>query len=345
MRFLNFSDVLLTPEIGVTFVAALTSTLKIFLMGAAGYFVMWRGWLQPAGVSGLASLVANLALPCLIVQQFAVQFNPAQFPNWWIVALAGMALQLAQIGLGWLLSRRLKPAQGRDEMTMLLGFQNSGFFVLPMLQGLLIGAEFNRAAIYLFVFIIFFNGSLWPAGNRILLKTSAFDWKAILLTPPTLWTIISLLVFGLFHQQTLWMRDSLLWHSLISNAQTGAPGALALVGNTTIPFATIVLGAAIAQTVRSGNFANPAIAAEVAFWKLAAWPLVGLLLIKFWPSPLFDDRALRLLIMLEFSVPVSTAIVVFCQQNNYQMRLMPAACLACYALCVVTIPFWVALVL
>ena len=345
MRFLNFVAVFQNPEIGVTFLAALTSTLKIFLMGAAGYFVVWRGLLQPAGVSGLASLVANLALPCLIVAQFAIQFDPAQFPNWWIVALAGTALQLAQIGLGWGLSRRLKPQQGRDEMTMLLGFQNSGFFVLPMLQGLLVGAEFNRASIYLFVFIIFFNGSLWPAGNRILLKKSALDWKSILLTPPTLWTIVSLLVFGLFHEQTLGMRDTLLWHSIIGNAQTGAPGALALVGNTTIPFATIVLGAAIAQTVRAGNFANPLIAAEVTFWKLIAWPLVGLLIIKFWPGPLFDDRVLRLLIMLEFSVPVSTAIVVFCQQNDYPMRLMPAACLACYALCVVTIPFWVALIL
>ncbi len=336
---------LVTPEIGVAFVAALTATLKIFLMGAAGYFVVWRGWLPPAGVAGLAALVANLTLPCLIVQQFAVQFDPAQFSNWWVWALAGTALQIAQIGLGWLLSRRLKPAQGRDEMTMLLGFQNSGFFVLPMLQGLLSGAEFNRAAIYLFVFIIFFNGALWPAGHRILLKTSAFNWKGILLTPPTLWTLISLLIFGVFHEQTLGLRDSLLWHSVIGNAQTGAPGALALVGGTTIPLATLVLGAAIAQTVRAGDFANPRIAAQVAFWKLAAWPLVGLAIIKFWPGPLFDDRVVRLLIMLQFSAPVSTAIVVFCQQNNYPMKLMPAACLACYALCVVTIPFWVALIL
>ena len=335
----------LTPEVEATFLAALTATLKILGMGAAGYFVVWRGLLQPGGVAGLASLVANLTLPCLIVQSFARQFDPAQFPNWWLMALAGTALQVAQIGLGWLLSRRLKPAQGRDEMTMLLGFQNSGFFVLPMLQGLLVGAEFNRATIYLFVFIIFFNGALWPAGNRILLKTSAFDWKRILLTPPTLWTVISLVVFGIFHQQTLGMRDNLLWHSLLGNAATGAPGALQLVGDTTIPLATLVLGAAIAQTVRAGDFANAGVAAQVSFWKLIAWPLVGLLMIKFWPGTLFDDRVLRLLIMLEFSAPVSTAIVVFCQQNNYPMKLMPAACLICYAGCVVTIPFWIALVL
>lgn len=339
---LNCVAVFLTPETGAAFVAALSATLKVFLMGAAGYFVVWRGLLQPAGVSALAALVANLTLPCLIFHRFAIQFDPAQFPNWWVLALAGVALQCAQIGLGWLLSRRLSPAQGRDEMTMLLGFQNSGFFVLPMLQGLLPAAEFNRAAIFLFVFIIFFNGSLWPAGNRVLLKVGAFDWKRILLAPPTLWTIIALVVFGLFHQQTLGFRDSLLWRSMIG---VDAPGAIQLIGDTTIPLATLVLGATVAQTIRARNFANPRFAAEIAFWKLAIWPLVGLAIIKFWPGPLFDDRVLRLLIMLEFSVPVATNIAVFCQQHDYPMKLTPAASLACYALCVITIPFWVALVL
>ncbi len=335
----------LAPETLASFVAALTATLKVFLMGAAGFWVVWRGLLAPAGVSALAALVATLTLPCLIFHRFAIQFDPAQFPRWWVLALAGMALQFAQIGLGWLLSRRLKPPQGRDEMTMLLGFQNAGFFVLPMLQGLLPTAEFNRAAIFLFVFIIFFNGSLWPAGNRVLLKVGAFEWKRILLAPPTLWTIIALVVFGLFHDQTLLLRDSLLWRSLIGGGATGAPGAIQLVGDTTIPLATIVLGATVAQTVRAGNFNNPRFAAEIAFWKLAIWPLVGLAIIKFWPGPLFDDRVLRLLIMLEFSVPPATNIAVFCQQHNYPMKLTPAASLACYALCVVTIPFWIALVL
>ena len=342
---LDCDAVALTPETSAAFFAALSATLKVFLMGAAGYFVVWRGLLSPTGVSALAALIANLALPCLIFQRFAIQFDPAQFPRWWVWALVGATFQLAQLGLGWLLSRRLSPAQGRDEMTMLLGFQNSGFFVLPLLQSLLPAAEFNRAAIFLFVFIIFFNGSLWPIGNRVLLKTRAFDWKSIVLAPPTLWTIISLIAFGLFHPQTLWMRDSLLWHSIIGGAAGGAPGAIQLIGDTTIPLATIVLGATIAQTVRAGHFSNRRLAGEVAFWKLAAWPLIGLAIIKFWPGPLFDDRVLRLIIMLEFSVPVSTNIVVFCQQKNYPMKLMPAASLACYALCILTIPFWIALVL
>ena len=140
------------------------------------------------------------------------------------------------------------------------------------------------------------------------------------------------------------LRDTLLWRSLIGGAGSG-PGAIQLVGDTTIPLATIVLGATVAQTVGARNFSNPRFALEIAGWKLAIWPLVGLAILKSWPGPLFDDRVLRLLIMLEFSVPVATNIAVFCQQHDYPMKLTPAASLACYALCVVTIPLWVALVL
>lgn len=330
------------PSDLTAFALALTATAKVFLMGAAGFWLVWRGLLQNAGVSALAALVANLTLPCLIFHRFALQFDPQQFPGWPAIALAGVAFQLVQIGLGWALSRRLSPQQGRDEMALLLGFQNAGFFVLPMLQGLLPPEQFNRAAILLFVFIIFFNGSLWPAGNRILLKTSALDWRRILLAPPTLWTLIALVVFGVFHGSTLALRDTMIWRTLIGGP---APGAIQLVGDTTIPLATVILGATIAQTIRAGHFNNPRFAVEIAVWKLAVWPLVGWALIHFWPTPLFEDRVLRLLVMLEFAVPPATNIAVFCQQHNYPMKLTPAASLICYALCVVTIPFWVALVL
>lgn len=332
-----------SPDTFVAFVLALTATAKVFLMGAAGFYLVWRGLLPGAGVSALATVVANLALPCLIIQQFALQFDPAHFPIWWQIALAGVAFQLVQLALGWAISRRVSRERGRDEMTMLLGFQNAGFFVLPMLQGLLSPQEFGRATIFLFVFIIFFNGSLWPVGNRILLKTSAFDWKRIFLAPPTLWTIVALVVFGVLHQNTLALRDGLLWRAFIGSSS--APGAIGLIGQTTIPLATLIVGATVAQTFCARDFTNRRYALEIAAWKLLAWPLLGYALIRLWPTPLFDDRVLRLIIMLEFAVPPATNIAVFCQQNGYSMKLTPAASLICYALCVVTIPVWVALVL
>ena len=329
----------------VAFSAALTATAKVFLMGFAGYFLVWRGLLKPDALVGFSSLVANLTLPCLIFHRFSAQFDPQTFPHWWVILLAGAALQCFQIALGWVLSRRLKPENGRDEYVMLLGFQNAGFFVLPMLQALLPPAEFDRATVWLFVFIIFFNAALWPLGTRVLLKERGFNFKKTLFSPPLFWTIVALICFGPLHDWFEILRPTMVWKMFLGGT---SPGAIELLGDLTVPLATLILGASIGQTAQNGwrGFAGKTTALELNFWKLFALPLLGLLLIEFWPTSLFqNDRSLRLLVMLQFSAPVAVNVAVFCQQFGYPMRLIPATSLVSYALCVFTVPFWVALVL
>ncbi len=328
---------------GGAFELALSATGKVFLMGMAGYFLIARGVLKAEGLGTLSALVANLTLPCLILSRFSDQFDPRKFPFWWVLVVAGTALQLGQIALGWLVSRRYRKEQGRDEMVMLLGFQNSGFFVLPMLQGLLPREDFGRAAVLMFLFIIFFNASFWPVGTRVLLHERGFDVKRILLAPPTIATILALFLFGIFHDAAHAFEKTLLGGMLFGNQ---APGVLPLLGDLTVPLATLVLGGTIGQTAARGmkGFGNKGAALEVCFWKLVAIPALGFAFIHFLPA-VFADRSLRLMVMLQFAAPVAMNVAIFCQQYNLEMRLTPAACLACYALCLLSVPFWCALVL
>ncbi len=328
---------------GDAFLLALIATAKVFFMGLAGYVLVARGVLRTEALGAFSSLVANLTLPCLILARFSQQFDPHLFPFWWVLVLAGAALQVFQIALGLGLSRRRSPEQGRGEMVMLLGFQNSGFFVLPMLQGLLPPSEFGRAAVLLFLFIIFFNASFWPVGTRVLLHKNGFDLKRALLAPPTLATLVALVVFGALHDFSHGFSHTLVWNVLFGGA---SPGALALLGDLTTPLATLVLGGTIGQTAARGlaGFANKGVALEVSFWKMFALPALGFALIHFFPT-VFADRSLRLMIMLQFAAPVAMNIAIFCQQYRLPMRLTPAVCLLTYALCLLTVPFWVALVL
>jgi len=327
---------------GGAFGLALGATGKVFLMGVAGYLLVARGVLKPDALGAFSSLVANLTLPCLILARFSEQFDPRATPFWWVLILAGAALQAFQIALGLGLSRRKTPEQGKSEMVMLLGFQNSGFFVLPMLQGLLPRGEFGRAAILMFLFIIFFNASFWPVGTRVLLHQRGFDWKRVLLAPPTLATLVALILFGP-------LRDvSHAWeHSLPGQMLFGVqnPGALSLLGDLTTPLATLVLGGTVGQTAARGlaGFSNKAIALEITLWKLLIIPAFGWAMIHFWPH-IFADRSLRLMVMLQFAAPVAMNVAIFCQQYRLPMRLTPAVCLATYAGCLATVPFWCALV-
>jgi len=328
---------------GDAFLLALGATAKVFFMGLAGAVLVARGVLKTEALAAFSSLVANLTLPCLILHRFSEGFDPHGFALWWVLVLAGAALQVFQITLGWALSRRRTASQGRGEMVMLLGFQNSGFFVLPMLQGLLPSPEFGRAAVFCFLFIIFFNASFWPVGGRVLLGERGFDWKRALLAPPALVTIVALVVFGIFHDFSHGFSHTFGWQVIFGGQ---SPGVLALLGDLTTPLATLVLGGTVGQTAARGwvGFSNKGVAIEVCFWKLIAFPLVGLAIIHFFPM-LFADRSLRLMIMLQFAAPVAMNVPIFFQQHGLPMRLTPAVCLACYALCLLTVPFWVALVL
>ncbi len=328
---------------GDAFLLALSATAKVFFIGLAGYVLVARGVLKSEALAAFSSLVANLTLPCLILQRFSQGFDPHVFPLWWVLVVAGAALQVLQIALGWVLSRRLSQEQGRGEMVMLLGFQNSGFFVLPMLQGLLPSPEFGRAAVFCFLFIIFFNASFWPVGTRVLLGERGFDWKRALLAPPTIVTIVALVFFGIFHDFSHGFSHTFTWQVIFGGQSSGVLG---LLGDLTTPLATLVLGGTVGQTAARGwaGFSNKGVALEVCFWKLVAFPLVGLALIHFFPV-LFADRSLRLMIMLQFAAPVAMNVPIFFQQYGLPMRLTPAVCLACYALCLLSVPLWVALVL
>jgi predicted permease len=277
-------------------------------------------------------------LPCLIFHRFATQFDPQTLPGWWKLALMGTALQIVAVGLGRLVARRHQ----NQETTLLIGYQNAGYFVLPMLQAVLPASQFDRAALMLFVFIIFFNSSLWPVANWALLGKREFDWRAVIFSPPTFVTLIALVVFGLFHDFAHRFDASIPSRIFLGGA--GSPGALQMVGDLTVPLATLVLGGAIARTLAGGlsNVAGKRASLEIAWWKLVFLPLCGFLILHFWRV---DDPALRVLIILEFAAPPAVNIAVFCQQFGYPMKLIPTASLLCYAACIVTVPLWVALVM
>ncbi len=329
----------LSPAFGAAFAPALVATAKVFAVGMAGFWAVRRGWVKAEGLVPIGQLIATLTLPCLIFHRFAVQFDPQKFPGWPKLMLMSAGITLFGLLLGKIIARR----HGNEEATLLVGYQNAGFFVLPMLQALLPAQQFDRAALMLFVFVIPFNASLWPAGSWFLLRKRELNWRS-LLSPPTITTVVALTIYGLFHDAAHRL-DGTGISDIFLGGQT--PGALQLIGDLTVPLATLVLGGSIAATLRGSLAQVPfkRAALEVAIVKLVVVPFAGYCVLRFWPGGGFEaNRTLWLLLMLEFAAPPAMNIAVFCQQQNFPMRLIPAACLVCYLLSLVTVPLWVALV-
>ena len=331
---------------GPAFAAAFIGTVKVFAMILAGFVFVRREWIEAASLRALGQIVALLTLPCLVFYRFATRFDPRDLPGWWHFMLIGAAITLGGLGLGKLLSLRHRD---NDEATMLVGFQNSGFFVLPMLQAMLPASEFPRASLLLFVLIIPFNASLWLAGSYLLLRQSAFDWRTVL-TPTFVSTIGSVALFGLFHDALHHFDSSLMWQILFGDARVaGSVGALQLLGDLTVPLATFTLGGTIATNLRGPimrmNYKRAAL--EVTVVKMLLCPLLGFLLTRLFVAPVSagGDVVVWVLLMLEFAAPPAINTPVFAAQNNYEMRYIPVACLLCYLAGLITVPLWIALVL
>ena len=121
-----------------------------------------------------------------------------------------------------------------------------------------------------------------------------------------------------------------------------------LIGDLTVPLATIVLGASIGADLpeKLNQLQWKRATLEVMFVKMLLYPFIGWLVLRgFLPSiAQGGDRVIWVLLMLEFASPPAINVGVFARQQGYEMRYIPAACLLCYGIGMLTIPFWIALI-
>ena len=330
-----------------SFGVALIGTLKVFAMGLTGFFFVRKGWFDAVGMQVVGRLIAWLTMPCLIIYRFATQFDPETFPNWWKFVIIGAGITVGGLLLGKLVALR---HENNNEATMLVGFQNSGFFVLPMLQALLPPSEYTRASLMLFVLIIPFNASTWFCGSWLLLKKKAFNFETIL-TPTFCATIFAVAFYGLFHDWVHGFNETIPLQVLFGDtSRPGDVGAMQMIGDLTVPLATILLGASIADSLRGriSDLEGKRAALEVTLMKMVLYPAIGYGILYFVSTlpgmEYWSDPTVQVLVMLQFASPPAVALSVFSSQHGYVMKFIPLTCLICYTICLLTVPFFVALV-
>lgn len=312
---------------------ALLGTAKVFAIGIAGFWLVRRELLPEHGLQALGNVVTYLTLPCLIFYRIATKFDPRTMPDWWKYVLIGCAITIFGLVMGKIVALRWKT----EEATMLVGFQNSGFFVLPMLQSLLPAQDYARGSLLLFMVIVPFNATLWTVGSYLLMHKREFNPRAWF-TPPFIATASSLLIYGLFHVAAHRLDGGFAYKILFGDETSS--GAMQQIGDLTVPLATLTLGGTIAANVR-GRITYRRAVVETTLMRLVVVPLVGYFVIRHWYA---TDHVVALLLMLQFASPPAIALTVFGQQHRLNMKLIPATCLLSYILCLLTVPFWVALV-
>jgi predicted permease len=310
------------------FLAAFGNTFlaisQIAIVVAGAWILASRGVVRPSAVRGLSDVSVNVFLPCLIVSNILDTLQPSRQPLWWVVPLVAAGMILGGMAIGTLAFAG--DLGDKRDMVPLASMQNAGYLILPVGQ-VLIPGEFDRFALYTFLYILAFNPLFWSVGKALVTSGGGggpFTWRG-LLTPPLL---ANLLALGL----------------VLTGARVLVPGPLAgavrLVGSATIPVAVFVLGASLGGMAHRFR-AHLADAARALSVKLMVIPLLTVLAL--WATGLRQrDPTLALMLLLQGASP--PAVNIMMQINTYggNMERSGTVILLGYLAALLTIPAWVA---
>jgi hypothetical protein len=209
-------------------------------------------------------------------------------------------------------------------MLVLCSMQNAGYLVLPV--GLAVFPEqFDRFALYCFLFILGFNAVLWSLGKALVSgRPDRNGWRS-LVTPPLVANLAAL---------------TLALSGLRSVIPTVVLDAVDLVGQAAVPVATIVLGAvlgSVAFKVRAHLWD----AGRVVAVKLGILPLLTVLAVHAAGLEAVDPLLARFLVLEAASAPAA-GIILQVRSYGGDEQKVGTLMLVCYAACLITMPFWLA---
>jgi len=149
------------------FKTTFTAMMQIFLLGACGFFLIKRNFINQEGLRILSKLVIELILPVFIFSQFIQKFSFSLFKNWFFFPFLSIIISLLGLGIGVIFLKIFKSPidkHEKREFLSLLMFQNSGYLPLILSATLLPKGIAETMFIYIFLFLLGFNLAIWSFG-------------------------------------------------------------------------------------------------------------------------------------------------------------------------------------
>lgn len=306
-----------------SFRAAFVPVAEIFLIVFAAGLLMRRKVLAQGHVTALSQTTVYVFLPAMIFANIVGGFKPGVLPYWWVLPL-GAALQIgAGLLLGTLAFWRGLPEK-RDRLT-LCSMPNATYLALPLGMALF-PAEFERYALYVFLYLLVYNPLLWSVGNA--LSTGGgrpFTWKG-LLTPPFVAGASAL---------------GLVFSGLAPHVPTVLVKACKLLGDATTPTATFILGAVLGS-IPLGFRRLWTDAARVITVKLLLLPALTAVVLLWW-GVRATDPLLGSFFIIEAAAAPAVGIILQIRTYGGDEETAGGIMMLCYLGMLATLPAAVAL--
>ncbi|HQP91448.1 MAG TPA: AEC family transporter [Candidatus Omnitrophota bacterium] len=299
--------------------------LELVVLGAVGFFIVKKNYVNDEGARVLSGLVIGLFLPCLMFSEIVRRFDFKAYPEWWMLPIYSLLLTFAWYACGSLVmacDKSLKKNPG--EFLSICSFQNSGYLPLPLAASLLPQGRAEDMYILIFLFLLGFNMTIFSVGIVMLTRSKEqhFDYKHMF-NAPVISTLLAL---------------ALVFFNLNKSIPEHVMKPIDILGRCAVPLSILVVG---------GNLASIKLTQG-----LELRPLSWGLLIKLVILPLIFigfvlvsgvNKMLGLLLILQSAMPPAALLSVISKSHNQGARLINQAIFYGHILCIITIPIFLAI--
>ena len=148
-----------------------SAMLQIFILGFSGYLLAKKNIISLDNLKFLTKLVINLFFPCYVFIKLISNFSFGAFTNWWIFPLLSLLVTL----VGFIVAKiflKMDSSLGafKREFISLVTFQNAGYLPLILVVLLLPAFRREQMLVYVFLFLLGFNTTMWSFGVFYLTK-------------------------------------------------------------------------------------------------------------------------------------------------------------------------------
>jgi len=312
-----------------TFWVIFRAMMQLLLIGVLAGFLVRRKWIAQDQIRALAVITVNVLLPAMIFSNIVKQFNPGATPGWWALPILGVGVSSAGLIMAWLLFRRELPQ--KNLMLALAALQNSGYMALPIGK-MAFPDQFDRFALFTFLFILGYNPFLWSVGKRLATTVAgngeSGGWRGFI-TPPFVANVTSVLLVLI--GVAGWIPKV-----VVESAD--------MLGSATVPVATFVLGATVGGIAlsRMPPWADAVRAIGVKLALLPALMVTVLAAITAWTTMRIEPLLGHFLVIQAASAP-ATALALQVRKYGGDEQRLGSLMLLSYSLCLVSLPLWLAL--
>jgi predicted permease len=301
--------------------------IKLFLLSTAGYAAVRFRLISDYGTEILSRFIIHVSLPCLIIATLGENLKCDMVGELAVCALAALTLNILSIALAFVFQKLFIPhnMQGRRLFISLSSMQNSGYLPIPLVMAVLPAQLKPEGLLFTFVFIMVMGSLFWSLGVWLIAEGAASDWRSTIkkiANPPMAALLLGLLFLAPPIKQGYTSLYLL-------------PGALTLIGNLTIPFVMITLGASFGKGVQTYEGVRRVIGIS-SLVKLAVIPVLTLLAVK----ALDIEGVFAFTLVLQASMPAAMNHIIVVRGYGGNIPLTTRALFVQYLLSIITVPLF-----